>query len=400
MTTTVKKYRNMALAFEKYGKGACEEAYKCWTAGQSVELISDHLKLTVAQVKAAIRAWEAHLEMSATGQQGTVELELFGGQWQGRGGNGDGDGYEELFRRFADAIQQYIDLDQTSCDRDEVERIVDERLERIKPKMIGVKTERSEVVLSGCAHTCFEDLMRIVNAGRKNIMLVGPAGTGKTTLARQLAEGLCLEFGFISLSIGVTETHLFGRILPQADGSWKYVKSKFVEIYEKGGVFLLDEIDGADPNVMVAINAALANGMFANPVSGDVVHRHEKCYIIGAANTWGYGGDAQYVGRNQLDAATLDRFVLAKVFVGYDTSLEGRLIREIGLPEEQAIELETFTSKIRKKINECCLRRVCSTRFVVHAAEFLVSSKENTMEDVKKMYFEDWSKDELARAGF
>src|SRR5208337_1523898 len=111
---------------------------------------------------------------------------------------------------------------------------------------------------------------------------------------------------------GVTETHLFGRVLPQADGSWQFCPSRFVEIYEQGGVFLLDEMDAADANVMVAINAALANGVMANP-HGKVHVRHPKCIIIAAANTWGRGGDHLYVGRNQLDAATMDRFVLSMV---------------------------------------------------------------------------------------
>src|SRR5947208_14707694 len=115
--------------------------------------------------------------------------------------------------------------------------------------------------------------------------MVGLAGSSKTTLARNLEHALRLEFGFISLAAGVTETHLMGRTLPQSDGSWKFVASKFVEIYENGGVFLLDEIDAADANVMVAINAALANGHLVTP-DGTIHQRHEKCIIIGAANTW------------------------------------------------------------------------------------------------------------------
>jgi len=61
---------------------------------------------------------------------------------------------------------------------------------------------------------------------------------------------------------------------------------RFVQVYENGGVFLLDEIDAADANVMVAINAALANGVLANP-NGKVHVRHDKCFILAAANTWG-----------------------------------------------------------------------------------------------------------------
>ena len=48
----------------------------------------------------------------------------------------------------------------------------------------------------------------------------------------------------------------------------------FIRIYRNGGVFLFDEVDAADGNVMVCVNAALANGMLCNPVTGEVIERH------------------------------------------------------------------------------------------------------------------------------
>lgn len=297
---------------------------------------------------------------------------------------------------FAHELEPHI---KPALNEDEIRKLVDERVSKIKPRTIKVKTEHKETDLDGeHVHAAFDNVMSKVSAGRKNILLVGPAGTGKTTLARQVAKAMELNFGFISLSAGVTETHLFGRILPQSDGSWKYQPSKFVQVYAKGGVFLFDEIDAADANVMVAVNAALANGMFANPVSGDVVERHKKCIIIGAANTWGCGADAQYVGRNQLDAATLDRFVLATAKVDYDTKLEAQLIRGIGLDENTAKALEEFAKNVRKGINNNGLRRVCSTRFMVHAAEAIVNGASD-LEGVSSDYFVNWTADELARVG-
>ena len=117
----------------------------------------------------------------------------------------------------------------------------------------------------------------MLSEGHRNLLMVGPAGSGKTTLAKDVAEALGLDFGFISLSAGVTETHLFGRMLPQADGTWGYVESVFVRIYRNGGVFLLDELDAADANVMVSINAALANGVLCNPVTGEEALDADRC---------------------------------------------------------------------------------------------------------------------------
>ena len=69
-----------------------------------------------------------------------------------------------------------------------------------------------------------------------------------------MAKALDLDFAFLSLSAEVTETHIFAHILPQADGSWGYQTSRFIEVYESGCVSLLDETDAADSNVMVAID--------------------------------------------------------------------------------------------------------------------------------------------------
>ena len=66
------------------------------------------------------------------------------------------------------------------------------------------------------------------------------------------------------------------------------------------------------------LNSALANGSCA--FADGMVKRHEDFILIATANTFGNGANAQYVGRNQLDSATLDRFVTIEW--GYDEELE------------------------------------------------------------------------------
>jgi cobaltochelatase CobS len=304
---------------------------------------------------------------------------------------------QDLLKRFAGAIQDHLELKST-VDEDKVHEIVDEAVAAARlPRPLEIHLPDARVVkLEGHVHCQFQELIDLVEEGTQNILMVGPAGSGKTTLAKSAAKALDLDFGFISLSAGITETHLFGRVLPQADGTWGYVPSRFVQVYENGGVFLLDEIDAADSNVMVAVNAALANGVLANPVNGKVHVRHKDCIILAAANTWGRGGDQQYVGRNQLDAATLDRFVLSTVLVNYDTDLEKQVV-EGTLTEGQAAELLAWADILRSKIAECRLRRIASTRLVFNAMRAMATGR--TLADVKRRYFQDWSRDEMAKIG-
>ena len=301
---------------------------------------------------------------------------------------------DEVLDVLAGALQERLG---STVDEETVRRIAGEEIEKREiPLAIELTGVGREPVRVDGAHRQFADLLGLIEEGHRNLMMVGPAGCGKTTMARQVAQALNLPFGFLSLSAGVTETHLLGRVLPQADGSWQYQKSLFVTIYEEGGVFLLDEIDAADANLMVAINAALANGALANPVTGAVHERHPDSYIVAAANTWGRGADTQYVGRNQLDASTLDRFVLATVLVDYDTKLERAAVRQ-ALAEEDAKALIGWVTDLRKRIVEHRLRRVASTRLVFNTVAALKAGR--TLKDVQARYFQDWSRDERAKAG-
>jgi MoxR-like ATPase len=266
-----------------------------------------------------------------------------------------------------------------------------------KEMLPAVPASRSSVkarTLEERTHKQFAELMGLISEGHSNLMMVGPAGSGKTTLARNVAKALSLDFGFISLSAGVTETHLFGRMLPQSDGTWGYQPSRFVNIYRNGGVFLFDELDAADGNVIVSVNAALANGVLCNPVTGEVIERHADCLIVTAANTFGTGGSTQYVGRNALDAATLDRFVLATLLVTYDTDLEADIAGSL-LNSTKSNALLAWVGVLRGRVEYNRLRRVISTRLVVNAAKAM--AKGCTLDDVKKRLFVSWSPDEIAK---
>lgn len=147
---------------------------------------------------------------------------------------------------------------------------------------------------------------------RRNIWISGPAGGGKTSAVEQVAKVLGLEFRFN----GAIDTgyKLTGYMTPTGE----YVSTHFRYIYENGGVYLLDEIDASNPNAVLELNAPLANGWA--PFPDKMVKRHLNAYIFAGGNTWGFGGDANYVGRFKQDAAFLNRFV--KVYWPYDPTFE------------------------------------------------------------------------------
>ncbi|MDP2160434.1 MAG: AAA family ATPase [Flavobacterium sp.] len=152
---------------------------------------------------------------------------------------------------------------------------------------------------------------------KMNINLVGPAGSGKSTACHQIANSLNLQFYFISVGQQTTKSDLLGYM----DANGKYVTTPLRQAYESGGIFLLDEIDAGNANVITVLNAMLANGLAYFP--DGQIERHKDFICFSAANTYGRGADRLFVGRNQLDAASLDRFIV--IDFDYDDELEFKL---------------------------------------------------------------------------
>lgn len=160
-------------------------------------------------------------------------------------------------------------------------------------------------------HAQFPLLLQVMQT-KMPIWLPGPAGSGKTTAAANVAKALSIAFHHTGAVDNVYQ--LLGFI----DAGGTYHRTEFREAYENGGVFLWDEVDGSNPAALVAFNAAIENGHCAFP--DKVVAKHADCYFIAAANTYGQGATHEYVGRNKMDAATLDRFVMLDW--QYDETLE------------------------------------------------------------------------------
>lgn len=280
-------------------------------------------------------------------------------------------------------VNQFIAL-HTDAVRDEMKAMVTKAAEALRPVVVKVG-ERKEVTMQGRLHKAFEPVLFLSQVERQ-AFLSGAAGTGKTTLAAQVAQGLQLPFAQISCSAGMSEAHLLGRML--FDGT--YVPSDLVTLYENGGVFLFDEIDAADANTILVINSALANGILSVPNRKEKNHavRHADFICICAANTWG-AGSHEYHGRNHLDAAFLDRFAMAKVEVTYDVELE----REIC---GQYTELYNTFIKIRKAVADNKLRRVVSTRAFISGTRQMAAGKK--LSEVLQAFFTGWSPEEIKKA--
>lgn len=286
---------------------------------------------------------------------------------------------------------------------DKVQKMIDAAIAAVRPDhFIVERAELPDMKIEGVAHKQLQDIIDLTSQ-RVNVLMIGPAGCGKTFLAEQLANVMGLRFGSCSLTAGASESHLTGRLIPIGDhGRFMYVAAEFVEYYENGGVFLLDEVDAADPNMLLVINQAIANGRLPLPnrvvvdangkpdLSKAYAVKHPDFICMAAANTYGTGENRQYVGRNQLDDASLDRFRMGQVEMDYDREIERALV--------ESTELLDAVWKVRDTINaNASMRRIASTRFLLDAQKMMAQGW-----DVDKCIGQlvtGWTEDEKSKVG-
>lgn len=295
---------------------------------------------------------------------------------------------EKLKSRVSELEESSVEDGKRITDlQSKIKAVQDELNSKPKKVEITIHKHKTIVLKDVVLPQVFDKVLRLAQC-RRNIMLVGPAGCGKSHIAGLVAKSLGLPFGSVSCTSGMSEAHFTGRSLPDlTTGKSRFQSTAFLDCYENGGVFLLDELDAADPNLLLVINTALANGYcnLPNRVAKPKAMKHEDFVPIATANTFGKGGNRVYAGRNQLDEATLDRFRIGMIECDYDQNIERALC-----PDD---ELLNTLWDIREKINAGELRRVMSTRFI-QDAYIMKSQGKWSNEEIVSAYFCGWTNTE------
>lgn len=204
----------------------------------------------------------------------------------------------------------------------------------ILPKVVKIENGDDVKEVKGIVHEKFEMVLKLVAADIP-VFLTGPAGCGKNVICKQIAEALNKEFYF---SNAVTQEY---KITGFIDANGTYQETQFFKAFTQGGVFMLDEMDASTPEVLVILNAAIANRYFDFPCGR--YDAHPDFRIVAAGNTYGTGADMEYTGRFQLDASSLDRFALIEVT--YDREIEKAIA---GGDKELLAFIKDFREAIRK----------------------------------------------------
>lgn len=200
-----------------------------------------------------------------------------------------------------------------------------------------------------------------------NVYLFGKAGTGKTTLAKKVAN-LLLQREAITLNCNqfTSPINIIGGQTIEG-----YKQGKLVEAWERGAVLILDELPKLDPNTAGLLNEALAESagveqkmkitkqeydslkeqeskgadlgielykegddyikktfVTITDGKGDKIKKHKNFCVIATGNTNMKEVSTNFSGNNRQDYSLVDRFAGSFYEIKYDTVLEKSLIYE------------------------------------------------------------------------
>lgn len=232
--------------------------------------------------------------------------------WYKFDNNGIGEQYKEPenFRsefRKTDTLRKSVEVNNNNIELPKVEVKEVQKVKEEEPKQSKQEEENTKEV----KHYQYETIKACIENDIP-VYLAGEAGTGKNFTLEQISWELGLEFYFTN-SVQ-QEYKLTGFI----DAGGTYHETEFYKAFKNGGIFFLDEMDASIPEVLVLLNAAIANKYFEFP--NGKIHAHKNFRVVAAGNTVGSGADEMYTGRMVLDQATLDRFVIIEF--GYDRNIE------------------------------------------------------------------------------
>ena len=216
-------------------------------------------------------------------------------------------------------------------------------------------------------------LTRCINKG-KNLMFVGPAGTGKTQIVFKAAEALGKQIFYFNLgSTQDVRSALIGNTYFK-DGTY-FEESAFVKaIKSPNTVILLDELSRANPEawniLMPVLDANILKLRLDEEVESPTIDVADNISFIATANV-GY----EYSSTRTLDKALVDRFSVIEMDI-LNKEQEMELI-SMKFPDLNAVSTEAIcdiSQRIRDELtrDDAKISSNISTRMLLEIADMLV----------------------------
>jgi len=135
------------------------------------------------------------------------------------------------------------------------------------------------------------------------VIIIGPKGTGKTTLVREYAMRKSKNLQSINFSLRTRESHLVGS-KTLLDGNIGFDEGILVKSMKEGSILYLDEINAAEADVLLRLDEALDDRrqLILKESGGEIVKAKDSWFVVSTINP------LTHVGTKELPPQILSRF--------------------------------------------------------------------------------------------
>jgi len=135
------------------------------------------------------------------------------------------------------------------------------------------------------------------------VLIIGPKGTGKTSLVREFAAKKNAKLESINFSLRTRESHLVGSKTLE-NGSIGFDEGILVKSMKEGSMLYLDELNAAEADVLLRLDEALDDRrqLILKESGGELINASSGWFVVATINP------LTHVGTKELPPQLLSRF--------------------------------------------------------------------------------------------